>query len=233
MALKTILKRSLKLAFSPMVYRYYPIGLQPSRFYFWTDSLYRTRALKGSVVEIGIAAGGTSASSYKFLRQIQSNREYVCVDTFDGFPKEQFAQDVKLGNSWKRFDQFSSNSISLVRKVLKQHDAEGVTLIQGDISTIDPALLPKTISACLLDVDLAVPVYDGLKLIWPLLEAGGIIVVDDCYENNIGDWQAYKGYKRFCQELGLKEHFFCGVGYLVNGDQDADSFPKGLSAFTA
>jgi hypothetical protein len=58
------------------------------------------------------------------------------------------------------------------------HGAEDVKLIQADISKIDKARFPTSISACLLDVDLAVPIYDGLTLIWPRLETGGVIVVE-------------------------------------------------------
>ena len=90
---------------------------------------------------------------------------------------------------------------------------------------MDRASIPDRISACLVDVDLAVPVYDGLRLVWPHMENGRYLV-DDCLENNEGDWQAIIGYRRFCKEAGLDEHFFCGVGFLVKGDPTADEFPR-------
>ena len=121
---------------------------------------------------------------------------------------------------------FSANSQNLVRKVLKMHGAGEVKLIQGDISKIDKAKFPKSISACLLDVDLAVPIYDGLSLVWPLLETGGVIVVDDCYESRGGGgWQALTGYRKFCQEMELDQHFFYGAAYLVKGSAAAEGFP--------
>ena len=211
---------------APLVYRNYPIGLREPRFYLWMDALYKTRHLSGPVVEVGVAAGGTSAFSFNFLRQIDSKRDYIGLDTFGGFSEEQFAEDVRLGNDWKNFSLFSANSPSLVRKVLKMHGAENVKLIQGDISKIDKARLPTNISACLLDVDLAIPIYDGLALIWPLLETGGIIVVDDCFEDHTRSWQALIGYRKFCQEMALDQHFFCGAGYLVKGDAPDESFPS-------
>jgi O-methyltransferase len=226
-SVKNFLKLRAKMALAPLIYKYYPIRLQPSRLYLWLDALYKTRSLRGAVVEVGIAAGGTSALSFKMLRQIRSMREYVCIDTFSGFPKEQFEEDVRLGNSWKHSGDFSDSSIELVQRVLELHGASDIRLIKGDISKIDPAKLPSSVSACLLDVDLAVPIYDGLKLIWPLLESGGVVVVDDCYENNVDEWQALKGYRKFCSEAGLNEHFFGGAGYLVKGNQTADGFPAG------
>lgn len=222
MILKTVVKKNIKMCLAPLIYRHYPIGLQPPRLYFWLDALYKTRNLSGAVVEIGVAGGGTSAFSFNFLRQIASKREYIGIDTFGGFIEEQFAEDVKFGNNWKNFRLFAANSIDLVRKILKMHDAQEVKLLQGDISKIDQAKIPHSISACLLDVDLAVPIYDGLKLVWPLVENGGVIVVDDCYDDNKGDWQALVGYRKFCHEMSLAEHFFCGTGYLVKGNPVSD-----------
>jgi len=207
-------KKHLKHALAPVLYRHYPIGLQPERLYFWIDALNSTKELSGAVLEVGVASGGTAAFSRNFLRRTGSAREYFCIDTFDGFPKDQFEEDVKLGNSWENFDQFSASSIGLVRQVLNMHGATDVKLLKGNISEVRPDQLPEKISACLLDVDLAIPIYDGLKLIWPLLEDGGIIVVDDCYEDNEGDWQALKGYRKFCEENDIEQNFIFGVGYI-------------------
>lgn len=128
-------------------------------------------------MEIGVAGGGTSALSFNFLRQIASQCEYIGVDTFSGFTEEQFTADVERGNDPQKFSAFSANSMGIVKKVLKIHGAQEVKLIQGDISKVDASAMPERISACLLDVDLFVPIYDGLKLVWPLLEDGGVIVV--------------------------------------------------------
>jgi O-methyltransferase len=226
MRLSTILMTNLKLLLAPLIYRNYPINLESPRLYFWLDTLYKTRHLSGAVLEIGVHHGGTSAISFNFLRQIASRREYIGIDTFSGFRKEQFAADAELGNDWRNFQFFTTNSPKLARKVLSLHDAQGVKLLQGDVSDMDRASIPDRISACLVDVDLAVPVYDGLRLVWPHMENGGVIVVDDCLENNEGDWQAIIGYRRFCKEAGLDEHFFCGVGFLVKGDPTADEFPR-------
>jgi len=208
MAVRDILRRHVKMALAPLIYRYPPIALGSAVLFLWLDALYKTKHLPGAAIEIGIAAGGTCIISNRFLREIQSKREYVGVDTFGGFSEEAFAEDVKLGNDWKNFSRFSANSIDLVRKILRMHGAEDVKLLQGDISKIDRTRLPQSISACLLDVDLAVPISDGLKLIWPLLETGGIVVVDDCFVDNQGDWQALKGFRKFCGEMALRRALF-------------------------
>ena len=73
--------------------------------------------------------------------------------------------------------------------------------------------LPDPISACLLDVDLSVPTYEGLNKIWPRLAKNGVIVVDDCLETKDG-WQARKGYQSFCSETGLQEEYMFGAGIV-------------------
>lgn len=198
------IRGQIKLTLVPILYKHYPIGLRPRRFGTWLNCLRETQGLFGAVLEVGVASGGTAAFSHKYLREGGDQRPYVCVDTFNGFVKEQFAEDVKLGNSWAHFATFSASSKQLVRKVLDLHGGADVILIQGDISKLTTKDIPSSISACLLDVDLAVPIYDGLRLIWPLLEAGGFICVDDCYEEDTGNWQALKGLQRFCQENGLQ-----------------------------
>jgi hypothetical protein len=206
-------KALTKRALAPLLYRN-TIGLRPRRFYLWLDCLQRTGAMAGAVVEIGVASGGTAAFSHRFLREGGDTRAYYCIDTFHGFVKEQFAEDVRLGNSWKHYRQFSANSMSLVRKVLDMHGATDTIIIQADVSTLRQEQLPQQISACLLDVDLAVPIYDGLKLIWPLVESGGLVAVDDCYDDNESDWQAIKGLRRFCDEMSLDYRVSYGMGFL-------------------
>jgi hypothetical protein len=206
---------ALKISCAPILFRHCPIGLGPRRLYCWLNCLLATAHLKGAVLEIGVAAGGTAAFSHKFLREGGDTRPYYCIDTFAGFEREQFAEDVRLGNSWLAFGWFSTNPQALVRKVLAMHGAKDAVLVKGNISTLSASDLPETVSACLLDVDLAVPTYDALKLIWPKLEPGGKIAVDDCYESSKTHWQALKGLRKFCTEAALAPEFHNGMAVLT------------------
>jgi hypothetical protein len=205
---------ALKYFGAPMLYRTMPIGLRPRRFQEWLNRLAETQNIEGAVLEVGCASGGTASFSRKFMREGRDDRPYICVDTFRGFVKEQYAEDVRLGNSWRHYDQFSGSSRRLVRRLLDMHGASDIELIQGDISKMSAADLPQKISCCLLDVDLAVPIYDGLRLVWPILQPGGVICVDDCYEENSGDWQALKGLKKFCDESGVPASYAYGIATL-------------------
>ena len=170
--LKVEVKRLAKTLLRPLLYRYPPIGLQPERLQLWLRTLIETSAVEGDVVEVGCSLGGTAAFSWRMLRNLGIAKRYVCVDTFAGFVPAQFDDDVDRGDREANRWLFADNSRELVRAILDQHDAKDVALVQGDIVTIPESKLPPRISAALLDVDLAVPVYEGLKKLYPRLSPG-------------------------------------------------------------
>jgi SAM-dependent methyltransferase len=214
-ALKVGAKRLAKMMLRPLLYRYPPIGLQPERLQLWLRTLIETGPLAGDVVEVGCSLGGTAAFSSRMLRNLGIARRYVCVDTFAGFVPAQFDDDLGRGNREPNRWLFADNSQALVRAILDQHGAQEVELLQGDIATLAEGALPRRIAAALLDVDLAVPIYEGLKKLHPRLVPGGVIVVDDCPERY--DWQARQGYERFCLEAGIAPRYELGMGF-VRGD---------------
>jgi hypothetical protein len=178
------------------------------------DVLSKTKDLRGDVLEIGCYLGGTAALSVKMLDAIGIQKDYTVIDTFEGFEKAQFAYELTLGAKRSLINEFSSNSPSLTRWVLNRHGAERVKIIQGNISKLPESQLPESVSACLLDVDLAAPIYDGLKKIYPRLVVGGIIAVDDC-ENVEGGYKAKLGYERFIAEMGMEPEFKYGMGLVT------------------
>jgi hypothetical protein len=211
-AMKVGAKRLAKTLLRRLIYRYPPIGLQPERLHVWLRTLVETAMVEGDVVEVGCSLGGTAAYASRMLRNLRLAKRYLCVDTFSGFVPEHFEDDLRRGNRAENRWMFADNSSALVRSILDQHDARDVALLQADISTVDVALLPPRISAALLDVDLAVPIYDGLRKLYPRLAPGGVIAVDDCPE--VYAWQARQGYDRFCREAGIHPHYEFGVGLL-------------------
>ena len=210
--MKVGVKRLAKSLLRPLLYRYPPIGLQPERLQLWLRTLIETAAVEGDVVEVGCSLGGTAAFSWRMLQNLGIGKRYVCIDTFSGFVPAQFADDLDRGNREANRWLFADNSRALVRAILDQHGAREVALLQGDIVTLPAAQLPAPISAALLDVDLALPIYEGLCRLYPRLAPGGVIAVDDCPAGY--DWQARQGYERFCREAGLAPRYELGVGLL-------------------
>jgi O-methyltransferase len=189
--------------------------LQPERLEVLLETLRDLRAVPGAILEVGCFRGGTTVEACRVLRELGVERDYVCVDTFAGFVPDQFEEDEHLGTSSALEQGFARNPIVLVRRTLRWAGFGHVRLVQGDIATVPDEQLPAKVATCLLDVDLAVPTYEGLKRILPRLAEGGKILVDDCDEGT--NWRGARvGYTRFVAEQGLPEKYVAGFG-VVSG----------------
>jgi len=197
-----------------LLYPQPPVALQPERLRVYLNVLHERVGLDGDVVEVGCWLGGTAAIASRFLRRSGFKGKYVCIDTFDGFVAEQFEYDrVNFGVPESDRDIFDGNRESVLTRLLPLWGASEVELVRADIATIEPSRIPTRISACLMDVDLAIPIAEGLKRVWPNLTPGGIIVVDDCPPET--SWAGAKvGYQRFVQSVGLAERYEAGFGII-------------------
>jgi hypothetical protein len=205
-------KHFLKFLLKPLIYRFPPIMLLPERLMLWQQTLIETIDLDGDVVEVGCYLGGTAAVATKMMRDLGNNKHYRAYDTFSGFTGEQWAAESAVGVSSDVREEFSCNSPALTRWVLDRHGGKDVSIHQGDIATLPESEFPTKISACLLDVDLTEPIYLGLSRLYPKLQEGGTILVDDC---NDGGWYKAKiGYERYMRELKKPPVYMFGMGIL-------------------
>jgi O-methyltransferase len=206
--LKLLGKRIIR----PLIYRFPPVMMSPNSLYVWFDILANTRELEGDVVEVGCYLGGTAALSARMLKNIESDRDYIVIDTFDGFVEDQFDKEVEVGGADFLRHEFSSNSEALTRWVLDKHGGETVRMIKGDIASLPEDRLPDKISACLLDVDLVDPIYAALSRVYPRLTPGGMVAVDDCDEHTY--YKARLGYEKFMKEKGFPIEYKFGMGIV-------------------
>lgn len=202
-----------KKALAPLVYRHKPIGLSAGKLYLYLDAIYRTRALDGAVVEIGCNVCGTSALGHQMLRKLGSARRYLCIDTFSGFVEGQHADDVERGNPGNRRLAFANNDMDLARKVLEMHGADAVELLQADVCTLPAERLPAKVSVCLNDVDLYQPILASLEKIYPRMQPGGVILIDDCSDTP-RTWRAGDALRDFCQAHGVASRLEFGMGVI-------------------
>jgi O-methyltransferase len=199
---------------APLVLRTPVSGLATMRLYAYLDELNRTKDVEGAVVEVGTHLAGTSALAHRFLRQIGVERRYVCVDTFSGFVRSQFADDVDVGVPAAHRNLFANNSVALVRQLLKLYDTEEIELIEADVCTMNLDELPSQVAVALIDVDLTGPIRASLDALYPRMAPGGVILVDDCPE--VTSWVgARQEYLRWVVEHGLEPDFAFGFGRIV------------------
>jgi len=213
------LKRSLRYHLCPIVFRYPRLGLAVPRFYRYLRALHETRHLTGAVVEVGAAYLGTTALAYRFVCDTQlaglPARRYLAIDTFEGFVEEQFAADRRNGVACSLRHAFSSNSLRIARRLRSQYGIEPVELLRGDIAALQADDLPEQISVALIDVDLEIPVAAALEKIWPRLQSGGFVLVDDC--DSDGRYPgAHRAFARFAAERGLPAARDYGLGVLAS-----------------
>jgi O-methyltransferase len=209
------LKAAAKYALTPLLYRSPPSGLQPERLYLFLHHLIQCRGVEGHVVEVGCNLAGTAVLGSKMLERLGIDKRYICYDTFDGFTDEQFTRDRMSGTPRRDRHAFSANSKRLVERILRQHSASRVELVQGDIAQLPDEMLPDKVAMCLLDVDLSEPTYIALKRLHPRLSEGGVILVDDC--PSASSWKARRGYERFMSEVGAPERYEYGMAILRKG----------------
>jgi hypothetical protein len=211
-SLKIGIKAMARQALVPVIYRFPPAGLRADRLAIYLKALVDRAHMTGDVAEIGCNLGGTSILGNRALKVSGWRGNYICYDTFGGFAKDQFDADQEKGTtSNKRFD-FAANSDALVRKIFKFHKSEDIKTVKGDIAKISDERLSPIYIAGLIDVDLSIPTYEGLKRLYPRLAKGGIIYIDDCPEGD--NWKARAGYQQFVQEFGLPEEYDHGLGVV-------------------
>lgn len=193
--------------------------LCPDNLYAYFDLVYKTRLFDGAIIEVGCATGATAAMAYTLLARQGVAKRYVCIDTFSGFVRDHTNFDFKLGLSEDLAGMFSDNSFERVRARLDNWGLPKIELVKADVSQLQASSLPFEISCALVDVDLSVPIYDALCLIYPKLQEGGVIVVDDCTAGT-GFVGALHGYRRFMQDHSLEQKFYMGFGVVTKGDVD-------------
>ena len=209
MAITAAPKQLLKRAFPTVFFRHPRTTLEPERLYAFLDAVWAQRDVEGSVVEVGCYLGGTAALATRMMKNLGISKRYVAIDTFTGFVPDQFERDVVQGVSEERRDDFRADE-QTVRRLLRFWDAPEVEVVKADVATLDEKKLPDSISLALVDVDLDVPTYEGLRRVTSRLSPGGLVLVDDC--NDGSEWTAKRGYRRFVQDHGLPEQYHFGMG---------------------
>lgn len=160
----------------------------------------KVRRVSGAVVECGVYKGA-SLSRFAMFRQIAEgaqSKEIVGFDTFGTFPRTEFEADKVLRQRF--IDQAGGESISreqLMTVLRNKQCAEGVALIEGDICRTVPEFVEKNpdfrISLLNLDVDIYEPSVIVLEHLFPLIEHGGVLILDD-YESFPGETKAADDY---------------------------------------
>lgn len=129
----------------------------------------------GDVVEFGCYVGTTSVYLAKLLQG--SERKLYLYDSFEGLPDKVAKDQSPVGMQFQAGELLATKR-QLVTN-LKRANVTMPMIKKGWFSQLTDADVPNTISFAFLDGDYYHSVLDPLKLIWPRLAPGAVIVVDD------------------------------------------------------
>lgn len=150
---------------------------------------------RGAFVEFGCYEGTTSLFIARLLHG--ETREFHVYDSFAGLPEKQYQDASPVG------EQFKTGELMATKKSFITHFKKAglplPVIHKGWFSDVTDRDVPNPIAFAFLDGDYYQSIIDPLRLTWPRLVPGAIVVVDD-YQN-----EALPGAKRAVDEW-IKTH---------------------------
>ncbi len=159
--------------------------------------------ISGALVECGVWRGGNlmmMAGAVAQVTQPNRYREIWGYDTFEGMPppsEEDRAIDDTLASDLLETQPRSEHQANVwcvaPYKVVEDaiqnvsYPRERFKLIQGRIESTIPRHIPRKIAVLRLDTDWYESTWHELTYLFPLLEPGGVLMVDD-----YGHWKGAK-----------------------------------------
>jgi O-methyltransferase len=131
----------------------------------------------GDVVEFGCYAGTTSLFLRRMLDRLASDKKLHVYDSFAGLPSKTAADASPAG------EQFRAGELAAAKTVFTRNFRQaGLRLPiihKGWFADVPEAAVPDTIAFAFLDGDFYESIRDSLRLVWPHLTPGAVVVVDD------------------------------------------------------
>lgn len=129
----------------------------------------------GDIVEFGCYVGTTSVPIGDRLKS--TDKKLYVYDSFAGLPEKTNEDQSPAGTQFVAGELFASKK-QLIKNFTQAHVPLPI-IAKGWFSDLTPDQVPNEISFAYLDGDYYHSVLDPLKLIWPKLSAGAVILVDD------------------------------------------------------
>lgn len=159
----------------------------------WSAARHVTaRGLEGAYVECGVWRGGSSMlAALTFAEAGESERPFFLYDTFEGMSEPTADDGAEARREWARHQRDNRNDwcYSPLDEVEANMLSTGLPrahlqLVKGKVEDTIPARLPDRIALLRLDTDWYESTRHELRHLFPLLEPGGVLIVDD-----YGHWE--------------------------------------------
>ena len=187
----------------------YPYMNPPSQLMELAKQLLSVEA-PGAAVEVGCNQGWTTCFLVEALMERGVKRDYVCIDTFNGFTTEDVTFEYKMrGKTAGLYDDFFLiNDPAWLKASISRFGYTNVHVERADAATFDYGSIGQ-IAFALVDVDLYRPVRASLERILPNMAKGGVVMVDDCDPRDYQWDGAYQAYEEVCQERNIQPEIVC------------------------
>lgn len=129
----------------------------------------------GDALEFGCFVGTTSVHLQRFLQG--SERELWVYDSFQGLPAKTKEDLSPAGEQFAK-GELSASKAQLI-KHFKQASLPLPHITKAWFSEVNENQVPPKVAFAFLDGDYYHSIRDPLKLIWPRLTPGAVVIIDD------------------------------------------------------
>lgn len=166
--------------------------------------------LAGDIVECGVWRGGSAMVAALTLKSLEdTDRELYLYDTYKGMSKPGREDQPSELKKWSEnqnteFNNWAYASLAEVKHNLfsTQYPKDKILFIVGDVLETIPERIPEKISLLRLDTDWYESTYHELVNLYPRLQKGGVLIIDD-YGSKQG---ARRAVDQYFQEKGLNPY---------------------------
>ena len=136
-----------------------------------------SKGVKGDVVEFGCYVGTTSLFLQRLIMQLDQTKTLHVYDSFAGLPDKTAPDASPAGEQFKGGELLATKS-----QLIKNFKHAGLPLPvihKGWFEELSPSDVPEHISFAFLDGDFYMSIKASLELVWPKLQPGAMVLVDD------------------------------------------------------
>lgn len=174
-----IIKTSFKPKYRRTYKKFKQFTMMPEDLYCENLAICeRYKAVSGNIVECGVWRGGMIAGIAETIGQI--NKKYYLLDSFEGLPNVQEIDGEKAINWQKENIQDNCKAeLKEAEKAMSLAEIQNFEIIKGWFNNTLPTFSIEKIVILRLDGDWYESIHDCLYYLFPKLEIGGLLIVDD------------------------------------------------------
>jgi O-methyltransferase len=135
------------------------------------------KGVNGDIVEFGCYVGTTSLFLQRLIAQTGQAKALHVYDSFAGLPEKTAPDASPVGEQFKGGELLAAKS-----QLIKNFKHAGLPLPvihKGWFEELSPGDVPEHISFAFLDGDFYTSIKASLELVWPKLQPGAMVLVDD------------------------------------------------------